>query len=124
MNYLHNKYILCGYLSLAKLIIKNNYYLKNLYNECKTFVKNCDICIQTKNTIFHPPENKKYIQAKYPNEVVHMYLADIPEDLKLNNNQINKIAIIIDNLSKYAFVELIPTKSALDILRVFMKYVT
>ena len=52
-----------------------------------------------------------------------MDLSDIPEDLKLNNNQLNKIAIIIDNLSKYAFVELIPTKSASDVLEVFMKYV-
>ena len=69
MNYFHNKYIHCGYLRLAELIIKYNYYLKNLYNECKNFVKNCDICTQTKNTIFHPPENKKFIQGKYPNEV-------------------------------------------------------
>ena len=75
--------------------------MKNLYNECKTFVKNCDICIQTKNTIFHPPENNKFLQGKYPNEVVYMDLSDIHEDLKLNNNQINKLAIVIDNLSKW-----------------------
>ena len=49
MSYFHNLYNHCGYLKLVELILNNKFYWTNINNDCKTFINNCDIGIQTKN---------------------------------------------------------------------------
>ena len=54
-----------------------------------------------------------------------MDLTDIPESLLLNNIELknHKLAVIVENLSKYAFVCIIENKAAKNVLPVLIKYI-
>ncbi len=95
-------------------IIKNNgFFWNNMTIDCKNFIKNCIICTQTNKSYFIEPEFK-YLQAKKQNEIIHMDLTDIPKEILVNlkDNKFNKIACIVDNLSKFAYAELISSKQS------------
>ena len=124
MYYFHNLYIHCGYIKLVDLILNNKLYWKNLNKDCNNFVNNCDICIQTKKNIYKIPKFEA-AQGNFPNELIHMDLSDIPESLLLNNIELknHKLAVIVENLSKYAFVCIIENKAAKNVLPVLIKYI-
>lgn len=67
------------------------------------------------------------LQANYPNEIIHMDLTDLPDLIKngkdINVDKKSKIAEVIDNLSKFVYTEIIPSKLAKDVLPVLMRYV-
>ena len=60
-----------------------------------------------------------------------MDLTDLPKEFSSNidDNEIErvfinpKLAVIVDNLSKFAFVEIISNKSIIYVLPVLMKYI-
>ena len=55
-----------------------------------------------------------------------MDLSDLPDIIKNNikdKNQKYKIAVVIDNLLKYTYTEIINSKSAKDVLLVLMRYI-
>ncbi len=111
-----------------ELILNNKYYWNNLYYDCKEYIKNCHICAQSKNSNFKIPKITS-LKANYPNEIIHMDLTDIPKeytnnckDLEKENSNF-KLAVIVDNLSKYAFIEIISNKAAINVLPVLMKYI-
>lgn len=67
------------------------------------------------------------LKANYPNEVFHKNLTDLPKDFVKNyteilNNNI-KLSIILDDISKIEYVEIISNKVALNILPVLVKYI-
>ena len=78
--------------------------------------------MSTNKTSFNKPENK-YIQGTEPNQIIHMDLTDIPKDISNEDNKNFKLACIIDNLSKYAYAEIIQSKEAKEVLPVLMRYV-
>jgi len=123
MSYFHNLYIYYGYFKLVDLII-NKFYWTNLNHYCKTFINNCDICIQTKKNFFKIPKFEA-AQGDYQNKFIHMDLTDIPETLLINNKELNnhKLAVIVENLSKYTFACIIGYKSAKKVLPVLIKYI-
>ena len=53
-----------------------------------------------------------------------MDLTDLPIELINNNNKKDKkLEYIIDNLSKFAYAEILSSKKALDVLPVLMRYI-
>ena len=54
------------------------------------------------------------MQANYPNEIIHMDLTDLPYVIKNGKDtdvdKKSKIAIVVDNLSKFAYAEIISSK--------------
>jgi len=70
----------------------------------------------------------KYLQANKPNEIIHMDITDLPSEFNIDNIFINehinsKLACIVDNLSKFAYAEIIPKKKAINVLSVLMRYI-
>jgi len=106
-------------------IIKNNgFFWNKMTIDCKNFIKNYIICTQINKSYFVEHEFK-YLQTNKPNEIIHMDLTDIPKGILLNlkDNKFYKIACIVDNLSKFAYAELISSKQSKEVLPVLMRYV-
>ena len=80
--------------------------------------------MQSNKAYFREPEFK-YVQANKPNEMIHMDLTDIPKEIleNIKDNRFTKIECIVDNLTKYAYAELISSKQAKEVLPVLMRYV-
>lgn len=125
MSYYHFNNIHCGYQRLVDLITFNYFYWSNIYQDCKEYIKSCLICSETSNNNFRIPKIDG-LQANYPNEIIQMDLSDLPDSIKKDKKIMNKklkLAVIIDNLSKFTYAELIDSKSAKDILPVLMGYI-
>ena len=106
---------------LSEIIYSNNYYWNSIYEECKLYVQKCVIYVESGKTVFKKPDIK-YLQANNLNEIIHMDITDLPSDF--NKEQINsKLACIVDNLSKFAYAEIIPNKKAINVLHVLMRYI-
>lgn len=111
----------------SEIIYSNNYYWTGIYEDSKLYVQNCDICVESGKTILKKPDIK-YLQANKQNEIIHMDITDLPSEFNIDNifnkEHINsKLACIVDNLSKFAYAEIIPNKKALNILPVLMRYI-
>ena len=57
-----------------------------------------------------------------------MDITDLPSEFNIDNIYINdhinsKLACIVDNLSKFAYAEIIPNKKAINVLPVLMRYI-
>ncbi len=77
-----------------------------------------------KKNIFKIPKFEA-TQGDYQNELIHMDLTDIQKTLLINNKELNnhKLAVIVENLSKYTFACIIGYKSAKKVLPVLIKYI-
>ncbi len=77
-----------------------------------------------KKNIFKIPKFEA-TQGDYQNELIHMNLTDIQKTLLINNKELNnhKLAVIVENLSKYTFACIIGYKSAKKVLPVLIKYI-
>ena len=80
--------------------------MAGIYEDCKLYVQNCDICVESGKTIFKKPDIK-YLQANKLYEIIHIDITDLPLEFKIENidinvNNISKLSCIVDNLSKFA----------------------